>query len=130
VAAGVLGVVAAHGLVGGLRRRSGAVAPVGSVPVTGRPLRTLLRFVALTAVNPLTVVYFTVVAAGLTDRLADGGARVAFVLGIGLASAVWQLTLAGVGAVVGARVRPGVRSALVVTGYAVVALLAVALALP
>lgn len=50
-------------------------------------------------------------------------------LGIGVASAVWQQSLAGSGALLGARVSPRVRTALAVAGYAVVGRLALALAL-
>lgn len=151
----VLALVAARGVVGlaragggsGLRADDGAVRPARAtaplravtspaaitsvVPVaTPAPARTFARFVALTAVNPLTVVYFVAVAAGLADRLATPAAAVAFVAGIGLASAAWQLTLAATGAVLGARVSPRLRTALTLLGYAVVGGFAVALAVP
>lgn len=103
-----------------------AVAPV----LTPAPARAFARFVALTAVNPLTVVYFVAVAAGLADRLATPAAAVAFVVGIGVASAAWQLALAATGAVLGARVSPRVRTALTVLGHTVVGGFAIALALP
>jgi threonine/homoserine/homoserine lactone efflux protein len=92
------------------------------------PARMLVRFVGLTAVNPLTVVYFAAVAAGFADELDDGAAKVAFVLGIGSASTAWQLALAAAGALLGARVSPRVRTALAVAGYGVVGGFAVALA--
>ncbi|MBC7291337.1 MAG: LysE family transporter, partial [Actinotalea sp.] len=94
------------------------------------PGRTFLRFVALTAVNPLTVVYFVAVAAGLADRLATPTAAVAFVVGIGVASAAWQLALAAAGTALGARVSPRLRTVLALVGYAVVGGFAVELALP
>lgn len=128
VAAGVLGAVAAVGLVATLRGASGDGASDLSV-AAGRPGRTMLRFVGLTAINPLTVVYFTAVAAGLADRLATTTDRVAFVLGIGLASAAWQLGLAAAGSLLGARVGPQVRTGLAVVGHCVVGGFAVALAL-
>lgn len=111
----------------------GAPHPRGSLavaPVRPAPGRTFARFVALTAVNPLTVVYFVAVAAGLGERLATPPAAFAFVVGIGLASAAWQLALAATGAVLGARVSPAVRAGLSVLGYAVVGGFALALALP
>lgn len=104
--------------------------PLAVVPARPAPGRTFARFVALTAVNPLTVVYFVAVAAGLGERLATPPAAVAFVVGIGLASAAWQLALAATGAVLGARVSPAVRTGLSVLGYAVVGGFALALALP
>ena len=106
-----------------------AAAPVRGLAAPQAPTSAgmLLRFVALTAVNPLTVLYFTVVAAGLAERLAGPAPRVAFVLGIGLASALWQLGLVATGAVVGARVCPGLRRLLVLLGHGVVLVLAGAL---
>lgn len=129
----VLAVVATLGLVGLLRRRRAAVdLPETPQPATvrsTRPASYYLRFVALTAVNPLTVVYFAAVVAALTDTITTAGTRVAFVLGIGVASAAWQLGLAAIGAGLGARVRPAVRTLLAVVGYAVVGGFAVAMLL-
>ena len=95
-----------------------------------RPWSLFLRFVGLTAINPLTVVYFTVVAAGLADRISSSAEKVAFVAGIGIASALWQLALAAAGALLGARVTERVRTGLAVVGYGVVGALAVVLARP
>jgi threonine/homoserine/homoserine lactone efflux protein len=131
VGAVVLGAVAGRGVVVFLRGGRGRAAAPGlpAVPSAG-PARSFARFVALTAVNPLTVVYFVAVSAGLADRLATPSAAVAFVAGIGLASAAWQLGLAAAGTVLGARVSPAVRTALSLLGYAVVGGFAVALVLP
>ena len=126
--AAVLGLVAVSGARGAVRDR--AVMPALGTGSGAAPARMLVRFVGLTAVNPLTVVYFTAVAAGFADELGDAGAKVAFVLGVGLASAAWQLGLAAVGAGLGARVGPRVRTALAVAGYAVVGGFAVTLLLP
>ncbi|WP_225752835.1 LysE family transporter [Actinotalea sp. Marseille-Q4924] len=130
--AAVLALVAARGVLGLVRGASAADAAAvdpTAVPAVA-PARTFGRFVGLTAVNPLTVVYFVAVAAGLADRLGTPPAAVAFVLGIGVASAAWQLALAGAGAVLGARVSPRVRTGLSLAGYAVVGAFAVALAVP
>lgn len=124
----VLGAVAATGVVRWWRARGRAVADVAG-PDGASPARTFAGFVALTAINPLTVVYFAAVVAGLADRLTSPGDRVAFVVGIGTASAVWQVGLGAVGAAVGARVGPRTRSALTLAGHGVVGVLAVALAL-
>ncbi len=70
-------------------------------------------FVVLTAVNPFTAVYFTALAAGLADRLHGAGARIAFASGIFLGSWSWQLVLALVGSVAGARLP---RRATLITG--------------
>ncbi|NCT92552.1 LysE family transporter [Cellulomonas sp. APG4] len=130
VGALVLAAVAVHGLLTTLRRRPARPrADDGAATVAARgPLASFGRFVALTAVNPLTVVYFTVVAAGLADRLGTPARQVAFVVGIGAASAAWQLALAGAGALVGARVGERVRLTLALAGYLVVGALAVVLA--
>lgn len=131
VGAGVLAVVALTGLRGALRGQGSDVAPgpdaVGRLS-SAAPGRTMLRFVGLTAVNPLTVVYFTAVAAGLAETLDSTSARVAFVLGIGGASAAWQFLLAAAGAGLGARVSRRVRAVLTVVGYGVVSGFAVLLA--
>ncbi len=121
----VLGVVAATGMRGAIRSRLSA--PLRSV--AGAPGRTLVRFVGLTAINPLTVVHFTAVAAGFADQFAGGPTKAAFVVGIAIASAAWQLGLAAAGTVLGSRVTPGVRTALAAVGYGVVGVFALALLL-
>lgn len=132
----VLGAVAATGVVRWWRARGRAAAeardgtgPDGTGPDGASPARTFAGFLALTAINPLTVVYFAAVVAGLADRLTSPGDRVAFVVGIGAASAAWQVGLGAVGAALGARVGPRTRSALTLAGHGVVGALAVALAL-
>ena len=87
--------------------------------------RVLRRFVALTAVNPMTAVYFVVLTAGLGDVVTDPPSRVAFAAGVLLASLAWQLTLAGAASLAGARLPSWLRVAtslaghLLVVGYAV-----------
>lgn len=76
------------------RRSSGRS---GAAPASSRdlkPWQAFVAFLALTAVNPTTVVYFAAVIVG-NPHLADGWAEgVVFVLAAFAASAVWQLTLA------------------------------------
>lgn len=103
-------------------------ATAATAPAAARPARTFAQFVLLTGVNPITVVYFAAVASGLGSRLDGSGATAAFVVGIGVASAGWQLSLAAVGAVLGARVPRRVRTGLSLAGYTIVAGFAVALA--
>ncbi|WP_197060961.1 LysE family transporter [Microbacterium mangrovi] len=66
-----------------------------------------LRFVGLTAVNPLTLVYFVALGGAVVSPGDTWGVPVAFVAAGGLASLAWQLVLATSGAVsrraVGAR---------------------------
>jgi threonine/homoserine/homoserine lactone efflux protein len=86
------------------RRSSGRSS---AAPASARdllPWQAFLAFVALTAVNPTTVVYFAAVVIG-NPHLADGWAQgIVFVLAAFVASASWQLALAGLGAVLGRQV--------------------------
>ncbi len=131
--AGVLLAVAARGLAGLFRSRPATAADVGSPgdprldapgPGPSAP-RVLARFLALTAINPLTAVYFVVLTTGLGATVHGRAAATAFAAGVFLASWAWQLLLAGAGALAGARLpgwaRPvtGAAGYLVVIGYAV-----------
>jgi len=107
--------------------RPGEVARPGS----GRPRRAFLTVFGLTLVNPTTVVYFTALVAGQGVGSLDPAAqRVAFVLGAFVASASWQLLLAGAGARLG-RALTGARGRrwTAIVGGTVVVLLAVRSAL-
>lgn len=106
---------AAHAL-----RADGAareVAPVGAG-------RAFVLFVAVTAVNPTTVVYFAAVVLGNRQLVSTPVEGVVFVAAAFVASASWQLTLAGGGAALG-RVVTGPRGRLVtglVSGVVIAAL--------
>jgi threonine/homoserine/homoserine lactone efflux protein len=83
------------------RRSTGrsAAAPASSRDLL--PWQAFAAFLALTAVNPTTVVYFVAVIVG-NPHLADGWAEgLVFVLAAFVASASWQLTLALIGAALG-----------------------------
>jgi arginine exporter protein ArgO len=70
-------------------------------------LRVYIQFLGLTAINPLTVVYFSaLILGGEVGLVATIGDRVAFVIGAGLASFSWQTLLAGVGALAGKNLSP------------------------
>jgi arginine exporter protein ArgO len=86
--------------------------------------RLTLRFLALTAVNPLTAAVFAGLIAADPDR-AGGPACVAGVL---LASLAWQWTLAGFGALLHHRLPAGAQRWTRVVGGGVVVALAVATA--
>ncbi len=60
------------------------------------------RFVALTAINPATLLYFLALASVVTTTATSWVAPTAFVVGTGVASLAWQWGLAFVGARVGA----------------------------
>lgn len=103
----------------------------GSEPVRGMntPGRAFVGVLALTLLNPATVVYFTALVLGRADAARAAPAAAAlFVLGVFVASASWQLLIAGSGTLVG-RVLAGPRGRLV-TGLLsslIIAALAVAM---
>jgi arginine exporter protein ArgO len=109
------------------------------VPVAGEPSElpelpvgyrgTFLRFVGLTAINPMTAVYFVALTAGLSQRLAGPGAGAIFAVGVFLGSLAWQMVLAIGGATAGSRMSERVRIGVSLAGYAIVAGYALKLAL-
>ncbi|MEV8534313.1 LysE family transporter [Streptomyces sp. NPDC051211] len=109
-----------------------AAGPVAAGPVAGGPgvWRVFLRYVALTAVNPTTALYFAALTTAQGARLATGAAATAFVAGVLLASLLWQQFLALLGAFAGARISPAVRNWSFRLGYGLVAAYAVKVALP
>jgi arginine exporter protein ArgO len=121
VGAVVLLLVAGRGLLA-LRRPAPEVArEVPGAHVLG-------RFVALTAVNPMTAVYFAVLTAGLGERVTGAQRGAAFVLGVFAASLAWQLTLAAAGSLAGTRLPAWARTATSVAGFVLVLAYAVQLA--
>lgn len=119
VSASVLVAIGAFGLI---PRREPAAESMAS------SRGTYLRFVGLTAVNPLTAVTFTTVAIGMAANLGGSWpAAVAFVAGVGLASLSWQLLLALTGGLLGLRLPDRARRWVSVAGSAVVALVGVAI---
>ncbi|MHC5907265.1 LysE family transporter, partial [Streptomyces sp. S6] len=95
----------------------------------GSPRRTYGALVALTLLNPLTVVYFGALVVGGQAGAASFGQGLVFVLGAFAASSSWQLLLATGGALLG-RVLTGPRGRLAtaVVGNTVVLFLAARLA--
>lgn len=122
VAAGVLAAVAIAGLLA-LRR------PVHDRRAPPADHRLVLRFLALTAVNPTTAATFAGLMIGL-PAVADAGAaaRAAFVAGAFCASLAWQSTLAAGGALLGHRLSPRARTVTTVAGQLLVLALAIRLA--
>ena len=98
----------------------------------GTPGRAYAALLGLTLLNPMTVLYFTALVLGRRDT-ADRACSPAalFVAGVFLASASWQLVIAGGGTVVG-RALTGPRGRLVtgLVSSALIAALAVAALLP
>jgi threonine/homoserine/homoserine lactone efflux protein len=107
----VLVVIAARGLRAVRHEMTSAAAPSAAAPSAAatsasvpdrrrRPIATYLRFVGLTIVNPMTVVYFAALVVGLPAIGGGIAERLAFAAGAFLASISWQSLLAVVGAVV------------------------------
>jgi arginine exporter protein ArgO len=88
------------------------------------PLRAFTGILALTLLNPATVIYFAALVLG---RSGEGGG-VWFVIGAFLASASWQLLIAGGGSVIG-RFLTGDRGRMItaLVSSAVIAILAIKL---
>jgi arginine exporter protein ArgO len=105
-----------------------AIGSAGRVRAT-RPLSppaAYALFVGITAVNPTTVVYFAAVVLGNQHLVSSTVEGAVFVLAAFLASASWQLLLAGGGAALG-RVATGHRAHLLtgLVSAAVIAVLAI-----
>ncbi|MFD6568779.1 LysE family transporter [Micromonospora profundi] len=133
VAAVVLLGLAAHGLwrtwAAHRSRRPPAARAGQGLGTAGRAYAALL---GLTLLNPMTVLYFAALVLGRRDTADGGGVTAAlFVAGVFLASASWQLLIAGGGTVVG-RALTGPRGRLVtgLVSSALIAALAVAALLP
>jgi arginine exporter protein ArgO len=67
--------------------------------INERHLRVFVKFIGLTAINPLTLVFFSALILGRgTGDVFTLVEKVSFVLGVGLASFSWQTILAAFGA--------------------------------
>ena len=85
------------------------------------------RFLAITAVNPLTIASFAAVAAALS--LDGPAATIAFVAGVGAASAAWHLVLTLAAGHAGPLGHAGIRRGLAIGGRLLVLAIAIRLAL-
>jgi arginine exporter protein ArgO len=115
VSAAALAGLALWGLVG-WRRNS--LEPGSIVAVTrGEMAATYGRFLGLTIINPLTVIYFTSMVLGnAIGRPVGLDGAAFFAIGAFLASLSWQLLLAGVGAFGRSGLPPVARTATLVVG--------------
>ena len=85
-----------------------------------QPGRTYLRFLAITLLNPTTILYFVALILG-RPQLGEGPAeRAAFIVGAALASASWQLFLAVLGSLAHQRLPWKVQLGISLLGNAVV----------
>lgn len=127
VAALVLLAIGLRGMIGALR-----TDPAKDLDDTGSRegkgvMGAFWRFFGLTAINPLTALYFVALAAGLGGRMTGPGSGLLFVTGVFLGSVSWQLVLGLGGAFLGPRLGPGLRRGTAVFGYGLVVAMAVAL---
>jgi arginine exporter protein ArgO len=97
IAAVVLLCLAAHTAVTALRRRRG---PARADAGLSTPVRAYGGLLALTMLNPMTIVYFGALVLGRQASSAGGG-EAFFAAGAFLASASWQLAIAAGGRLVG-----------------------------
>ncbi|MER7331555.1 MULTISPECIES: LysE family transporter [unclassified Micromonospora] len=131
VSAVVLLALAGHTAWRALRPRA-ATGAAGARRGLDTPPRAFAGVLALTLLNPATVVYFAALVLGRQGG-ADPGAAEAllFVAGAFLASASWQLLIAGGGTLVGrALTGPRGRRVTALVSSALVTALAIAMVLP
>lgn len=122
-------VLAGIGLIGLWRLRGASTPAVDGPPAAGAiavgPGTTYLRFLGLTLLNPVTIIYFAALMVALPALGAAPSERLAFAGGAFAASLSWQTLLAGVGAVLHRRTSAGSRTILSVVGYLIVLAFAV-----
>jgi len=131
VSAAVLVAIAVRGAITAIRHHRQPARAAEVRTGLGTPLRAYAGVLALTLLNPATIVYFAALVLG---RQASGSlsaaASAVFVVAAFLASASWQLLLAGGGSLIG-RVLTGPRGQLgtALVSSAVIVALAAQLAL-
>lgn len=102
-----------------LRRDQATVSDAGRASAAA----TFARFVGLTAINPLTLVYFVALGAAVATATSSPAGPFAFVLAVGLSSLAWQLLLAGIGAFSGRLMSPTATRVVGVMASVVIAIL-------
>ena len=100
LAGGVLISIGVRGLLS-LRTSSTSADAATDPRVRGSARQLYLRFIALTAINPATILYFLALAIGLPGIGNEPVNAVAFTLGAAGASLSWQLLLGAIGAAAG-----------------------------
>lgn len=102
LATAVLLVLAGHTALTAVRQHRDPASAARPGRGLATPGRAYLGLLALTMLNPLTIVYFAALVLGrqASDGLTAGGEAM-FVVGVSAASASWQLLIAGGGALVG-----------------------------
>lgn len=103
--------------------------PAGAAP-GGRPGKAFLAYMALTAVNPTTALYFAALTTAQATSLRSSPAGAAFAVGAGAASLLWQQALVALGSFAGRRVSATARAWTFRLGYGLVIAYAVKIAFP
>lgn len=125
VAVVALLVVGIRGLRRALAERT---APGVVTPPPAGASTTYFRFLALTLLNPATVIYFAALILGLPQLGTSAAERIAFSAGAFLASASWQVALAGMAALAHRRLPERSRIAISVFGYLLIIAFAIGIA--
>lgn len=102
-----------------LRRDQMTVSDAGRASAAA----TFARFVGLTAINPLTLVYFVALGAAVATATSLPAGPFAFVVAVGVSSLAWQLLLAGIGAFSGRLMGPTATRVVGVMASVVIAIL-------
>ncbi|MFD5509238.1 LysE family transporter [Streptomyces sp. NPDC127051] len=126
LSAAILLSMAAHALY---RSRALPAPPAVSGGGPG-PAKAYARYVALTAVNPTTALYFAALTTAQAAALTAPATAAAFLGGVAAASLLWQQTLVALGAAAGRRISPAVRTWTFRLGHGLVAAYALGLAFP
>jgi threonine/homoserine/homoserine lactone efflux protein len=119
-------VLAAMAVAGLLRARREPLTTETTIPSRGEYAATYAKFLGLTVINPMTVVYFTAFVLGLgvaSDFNLTEGAL--FVTGVFGASLSWQTLLAAMGSFAGQRMPARFRTWAVIVGNLLVLAMAV-----
>jgi threonine/homoserine/homoserine lactone efflux protein len=90
-------------------------------------MQAFVRFIGLTAINPLTLVYFVALAGAVTTRSDSAIGPTVFVLAVGLSSLAWQLGLAATGALFGRSLSVGATEAIGIIASLLIVALGVAI---
>jgi arginine exporter protein ArgO len=93
----------------------------GNAELPSQPLRTYLRFLAITLLNPTTILYFAALILGRPELGETPAERAAFIAGAALASVSWQLLLAFLGALAHQRLPWKAQLGISILGNAVIA---------
>jgi arginine exporter protein ArgO len=126
IAVVVLTAIALRGFWAALQHARIGIPATADLPA--RPGRTYLRFLAITLLNPTTILYFAALILGRPELGSGPAERTAFIVGAALASTSWQLFLALLGSLFHQRLPWQVQFAISVLGNAVVLAFAIVIA--